>query len=795
MIGLETNIFPIENLDKLSAGYRLYRIKGLRVDQPEYYQNRQYLAKSLSFQLKSPILPIQRDEETYLVVRSDVENFPEWYELVRRKVQFEPASDVLHLDFSVRNPETNEICIRFLQFTLQEALYNCRALWQPTSGHPFYEYTSLNLDNDIAHYRGYSVRVATTQSGGLGILVDVTGKFVSQTPLPAQLTRKQFEQWKSKHLIYHFGHRWYEIQAHALDDRNCDEYEIKDQEQWINLLDYTVEKSQKPIPKELAQVSKDSSVILYRNNQNSDRAAIAPLCYPVFGTDSDERAAKLHRNNIMKPSERRKAIHTFVTTHLLSLRFGNTRLVVSPCPENTELRMFNVPDQRFGQDTIISTIGSEGAKHVSLDHLGTTRKALLRDPSVGFYRRTPLDRQYFVLPTSVIKSYGSAFLTELKSAVEQLYPHGGGYTPIIIEYDDRCRRTFAAQGTAILRAMEEHRVEAGYALVMIHHTANKQYRQEDPLGGMITRELRERFDISAAIIHSVVSGESYHGQRDKNGIYSYQIHPSKRGKFRGYVHNVALSKVLLTNQKWPFVIDKRLHADVTIGIDVKQHTAGFVVVGAGGKTIRSLTRTSRQKERLLEDQVRDYTLEILRNEAVAQSELIKTIVVHRDGRSYQSEVLGLTTAIEILKREGVIHQDGMLTVLEISKSSPVRLRLFDVTSNGGHVCVNNPQVGCYYVVNDRDAFLCSTGRAFQHVGTTQPLLVRHIFGTLGIRDCLEDVYALTTLAWSKPDDCSRYPITIKLCDRYLTEDAMEYDADALHRADIFDEDEGDEQNE
>src|SRR6516162_997920 len=41
----------------------------------------------------------------------------------------------------------------------------------------------------------------------------------------------------------------------------------------------------------------------------------------------------------------------------------------------------------------------------------------------------------------------------------------------------------------------------------------------------------------------------------------------------GYLQNVALNKILLTNNFWPFVLATPLHADLTIGIDVKNQTA------------------------------------------------------------------------------------------------------------------------------------------------------------------------------------------------------------------------------
>lgn len=791
MIGLETNIFAIQNLDQLSANYRLYQIKGLRPDQGEYYQNRQHLTNSLSRQLRSPILTLQSGDETYLIVREDVKNLPDRYDLVRRRVQFEPASDILRLDFTLRTVENDEICIRFLQFALQEVLYRSPTLWQPNPGRPFFEYTPINPGSAIGHYRGYSVRVTPTQSGGLGIAVDVTGKFVGQSSLPASLGRKEFERWKLRHFIYHFGQNWYEIQALALDDRPCGEYEFKDGDQWINLLDYALKESRKPIPKDLAQVSRENSVILYRNGQNSERAAIASLCYPVFGTDSDGKSGDLHRDNILAPNIRRDLIHKFLATQFGNVRYGDTKLTISTTPEVTEVRMFNIPDQQFGQGIVLSVVGSDGTQQLSLDRLGSTRKALLRDPGVGFYTRTPLDRQYIILPASVMQSYGEALLDDLKKNTDELYPQGRGYDPQVIIFDDRRQRTSVGQGKAILQAIQEYGVQPGYALVMVHHTSDRQRRQEDPLSGIITRELRERFDITAAVIHSEVPGESYQERRATDGSSEYKIHPDykKRGKFIGYLRNVALSKILLTNQKWPFALANRLHADVTVGIDVKHHTVGLVVVSDRGRRIRTLIRTSRQKERLLNDQMRDYLLEVLRQEASSQLEHIKTIVLHRDGRTYQSEIDGAQEAIVILKRDRIISSDATLNIVDIPKSSPVHLRLFDVTTAGGRASVENPQVGCYYIVNETDAYICSTGRAFPHKGTTRPLHIRRVFGRLSIQECLEDVYALTTLAWSKPDDCSRYPITLKLCDRYLTEDATEYDSDALLRAEMSEEEE------
>ena len=115
------------------------------------------------------------------------------------------------------------------------------------------------------------------------------------------------------------------------------------------------------------------------------------------------------------------------------------------------------------------------------------------------------------------------------------------------------------------------------------------------------------------------------------GKPKYRMREDRRKTLIGYLRGVALNKVLLTNERWPFVLATRMHADITIGFDVKHHTAGLVIVGGNGGDIRWLPKESKQKERLLEDQTQGYLMEIIRAEAKDRSEPIRVIVIHRDG--------------------------------------------------------------------------------------------------------------------------------------------------------------------
>ena len=52
-------------------------------------------------------------------------------------------------------------------------------------------------------------------------------------------------------------------------------------------------------------------------------------------------------------------------------------------------------------------------------------------------------------------------------------------------------------------------------------------------------------------------------------------------------------------------------------------------------------------------------------------------------------------------------------------------------------------------------------------------------GTIPLEKWLEDVDFRSALAWTLPEDCTKHPITIKLTDRRLGEDAETFDSDAL----------------
>ncbi len=784
-----TNIFPITNLRELSSHYQLHCIKGLSPTHPEYYQNRQIIQKQLSYDLQNPVLVLERDGIPYLVVRSDMQyKLPPRFVIATGKaVSFEQSFTSQKLDYIARSEQNDAICLRFLQFAIQGSIRQYHDLWQTQSGRPFYKKTPDSIGGDRQRYKGFAVRPMVTHDGGIGLCVDITSKTLSRYPLPKVLSPDEFHRWKGKNCIYHYGEDWYEIQISSLGERYSEHLLVLEDGTIISLQEFITQNADEPLPPELAQLSPDTSVVVYYNNRGQERAAPTLLCYPIYGTD-DDQTGQQHQGTILRADNRYGQILDVAGQYLNKLRMGNTLIRLAPQPliNPSEYRVFQVPDLRFGNGTVLSVRRTEGAQQTSLNELGAKRLALLRDNTAGFYVSRPLDQQYHIVPISVYRSWGKTFVADLKREMKRQYPIDD-YEPQVLYYDDSGKSTFVQQGRQLKKFIRGRKWKPGFAVIMIHPIVGKEAGQEDQLAALALRELRKQ-GVHGAVIHVTTGRDCYEYVVNKSVQASY-VWPSdrfKRGQLVGYIRNIVLNKILLTNSIWPFILETPLHADVVIGLDVKGRTASLVVVSKRGASIRrSLPYESKQKEKLLDGQARRYFIEILREEIASldPGETIRNIVVHRDGIAFDSEIKGIRAAIEALKEAGDLPNDATLTILEIAKSAIVSVRLFDITRQDKQDdSIQNPEVGECYLVGKSDAYLCSTGRAFEHrgkqTGTSQPLHVHYVEGGLDFIECLEDIYALTTLAWTRPEDCSRVPITIRLNDRFLQEEA-DYDNETL----------------
>ena len=78
-----------------------------------------------------------------------------------------------------------------------------------------------------------------------------------------------------------------------------------------------------------------------------------------------------------------------------------------------------------------------------------------------------------------------------------------------------------------------------------------------------------------------------------------------------------------------------------------------------------------------------------------------------------------------------------------------------------------------------DGFLSTTGYPFNRPGTSKPLHIKFLEGNMEFEDCLEGLFSLSCLSFTRPDDCSTVPVNLRLLDRRLREEGSDYDSDGV----------------
>lgn len=773
-----TNVFKIEGIEQYSAKYRLYLVRGLAPENEDYHRNINALAQRVARDLRAPVMPLSK-EKPFLVIRDGAEEPKRSHQLVRATAVLERQDKIFTLDFKHLTDETRPIGLRFLQFALQGLFWRHQHLWQPQTGGTFFERVPARIGRSIGLHRGFLARIIDLESDGFGVCIDVRHKYVSTRPLPAFISRRTFaERFRGAQVIYHYGHEWFQVRWEEINDLTVTEFMITKDAKQRSLLEYVQVHSEKPLPPELAHLPKDCSVVHYFNSRDEKMAAPSGLCYAAYST-SHADVRREHGRTLLPPQDRRGVLEEFRERYLGELKLNGRAYRLAQRALTTSTKVFPVPDLLFHGDVVLSAKGTNGAIAATLDSYGRKRLELLKDKRAGFFSDSPFQKQFFFMPESIWQSWGPQLIQDLVSEVDAFYPQEHSYDPQVIRYNDSRGPTWVDQGMAIFEAAKDRNCRGGFAVAMLHDTRPRYERKEEELAAFVLRKLYKDFDIRAAVMHTDTGRRAYQITRDATGGRIYAARREMRGRLDGYIRNVALNKVLLTNEKWPFVLAQPTHADVTIGVDLKSHHVGFTLVGRGGQYIATRIRETRFHELIRPEEFKIHFYEIVRQYHDATGEFASGIVVQRDGRMFEPEVAGAHSGLDKLLADGFVSPTATLTCVEIGKHSFTSLRLFSVDWNGKSEITSNPVVGQYFIPTLNDGYLVATGRPFARQGTVLPLHIHKLEGPIPMVDLLEDTFQFTNLAWSQPEGCTRNPITIKINDRRLLEDAAEYDKNEI----------------
>ncbi len=628
-------------------------------------------------------------------------------------------------------------------------------------------------------YKGFRFRLVLLPDNEIGICVDVARKYVSRYPLPTRISEDEFRHYKFKKCIYEYGKQWYEIRIEGLHDLNATEFQLPNSSK--TLFDDVHEKSIEEKSQMLLTLPKDSTVLIYHTPEGAPRHVPSGLCRFTYKT-SHKSIKGIHYKTIIPPRQRKEEIEFVINHYFDKISFQGTRLILSHQPYGFEENELNIPDLRFGNSVVLTTKSQNNGKvFVPINELGKGKRDQLQASDAGFYVKKNLDQQYIIIPKSVYESYGKKLISDIKYLTNKMYPqpNGATYDPQIITYDDSVEKSIPKLGKAIIDAVASNFAFTGFGLVIIPSLPATRYNKEDELGNLVMRQLRQR-GVYVSIMHTEVPSRSYTKVSTSAGS-NWQLMDDQKiaSRFKGYLSNVILNKIMILNSCWPFVLDTQLHADLIIGIDVKNNTAGFTFVYRD-QTIRFFHSDSEQREQLSKRQLETKIYEFVKDEQERKKHEIKNITIHRDGRIFLNEIDGIKQALQKLTSEGMVSKDYSCNFLAIQKSSSTPLRLFKVDNRHGaqFQSIDNPTIGSHMVSFDQ-AFLCTAGFPYRYNGTSIPLQITKIDGTMDFKYLLEDVFWLSNLTWTKIDYCSKLPISIKMVDIRLREIAGQYSEDAL----------------
>ncbi len=696
----------------------------------------------------------------------------------------DPHDDTGYLDFGRLDAAMLPIANSFLQFAVRRPLIrDKRRLWG--AGRTYFRRTPINESDpnrEIDVFAGFYHSVESLDDLGVFLAVDLTYKYTDRLFLLQRTHGQDLKQYRYRHCLYQFGNDWYRVQFWNATGTSISKQKFTDEKTgkvWT-VYDYTCDKWGNAGLDFIRDLDPDSPAILYRYPGNQrDRYGAAALCRLLYLTD-DPKVKGIHARSARHPDNRFDISERIVKEFFNDAYLGDTRIEVSSTPYRAPERHFPVPDQVFGNKTVLHVKRTRDEDGVSIHDLGVTRLAYLANKKIGPFTVSEFHAQYLFIPSSLPREVAEQFQKKFEQTAQEYSPHSYKLQPIL--YNDRQARSLAQQVKAFQQAVETNNIRSGYALLILPENSDKD------LHNYLKRALWPHLQFQCANARKL---KSYFTEVRTNGSSKYVLDPKRQGKFASYLRNTTLG-LLIVNRKWPWALQDPLHYDAYVGIDVLNGTAGVSFIFANARECFFQDFPAKQTEKITRKQMITIIDETLRSHLKSLNIKPRSLVFHRDGRTFDSELAGIYEGIKRLKRDGLLPEDVIVGIVDIRKSSSFRLRIAEDRPNEP---LDNPWIGDYFYANEhsREGFVCNTGRPFDIPGTVKPLHAVIVDGDLKIRYVLEDMFALSQLIYAAPDRCARLPVTIKLANDFLEPIASDADDDKALYGD--DDEPGDEDQE
>jgi hypothetical protein len=760
-------LYEIRNAANLVLDYRLVGIEGFlgtgHGDEDLVDRNLNLLAKLVATRERTPVAIIRRGDTRLLAVPADRTLKQFEYSLTPTVVRLQPETGTHSLRLSEPSDEHRHIALKFIEFSLRGPLNGDPELWAP-SPRTFLQKRPINYresDREADLYEGFHFHLRFFD-GRLFLGVSLSYKYIDDAWLVDRFTPDQMRRLKMRHVLYHFGHRWYTVQLLDILGVSIKEarFQPQDAAEATTVFDYTRAENKDNPPPWIQALDPASPAITYRSpGRDQVRFAAAALGKLIYRTDAPE-VRHLHRRSIKQPTDRFRFTSMIVERYFKKARFGETALDIAREPHRVSPKIFSIPTLEFGQGHSLRVSGQASRDTVPLSDLPSARMNKLLDPQCGFAVTSPLDAQYVLIPQSLTREIATDFRSALEGAVR-----GFIHSPYRLEavlYDDRQARTLKQQVDSIVAALATARVSHGHGVLVLPVQAKSD------LHNYVKSKLKDTIQVQCVSASKI---QEFYRTVLRGGRGQVEVRPELRGRYTSYLRYTALG-LLIVNRQWGWVLKDGTNYDGYVSFDVLSNYAAFSFFYEGGRKCFIRTFPSRQKEKLLRAQVREIVYDALKQDLHCGIR-IGSLVLQRDGRLFESEWAGFSDAIKKLIQEKLLPSGFVFGAIEVHKKSTNTVRIARTGIDG----LRNPRIGIGLELTDEEGIICNTGYPFRLNGSVNPLFIRVVRGELELSRVLEDAFQKSLLSWPVPDRMIRLPIDLKLCDEFLRAVAADADED------------------
>lgn len=781
------NSFETLNTNDLSCRYDLYKIRGVEPSIENYEKSVNSLVKKISSEINNVVVPTSIDGVRYLAILASA-NPPHIRHSVGVHIfELQKVDSSKVLNFSTTNHDELLLCQGFLRGAIKGFLMRSKKeLWGDGSK-SYFTKDPLYKNKQVEMYGGFSYDVIVTTEGKFLLTIDITARYVSPYTIKDMLddgASLNPSPRKPVHCLYEMCQNWFPVEVTGILNIPVSEQHFSFNGEDRTVYGHTLMNASPDVLEYYKSKLKPSDVTVtfrYPNKKSMVTLhAASSLARPKFGTEH-EYVKEIHRKSIIAPDKRISIASSYLRKYMNRVIFDGKRISFSNKPAEIKTTKFPVPDIQMGDGNVIHVKNSAG--------YGIHHEKLGKERMKGFLeygvldKKSPFEQTHFLVPDTmagkkeILEDFQNKIISLVKKVSNQDFPLR------IIPYQASDFHTQREQFGSIKKTIDEIGIRSGCLMVLLPTHSRRG------LHNQLKKEYHKTYWMQCAKEDKLLSFFRKHVDRDGNT--TFQVIQTKEKKYNSYVRYFVLG-LLQVHRRWISCLNDPLHYDLHIGIDVLNDFWGFTFVYQGGRHcyFDSLQRLSSQqdyKEKIPIKKIYEMIYTNLKNHLSGLTLKPKSLLIHRDGRTYDSEIHGLEQAVQHLIQDGYLPADIVFGIVEIHKSSAAKLRIIEKHSPASQY--ENPVMGrCYFYGAFRnEAAIATTGYPFSKSGnnpfgfdgTAQPLIIKAAYGNIELSKVAQDIFSLACLAWSAPDKASRLHLPIKLGDDYLEPIASKIEDDDL----------------